>query len=76
MPGVSLSRQSRLFYIREEEPLLVVTMFHDRSWIVQQGPVNREPPVLGTREDGHHIVDLIHQTLDMELATGQWPPED
>ena len=49
-----------LFYPREEDHLPVVTVFHDRSWTVQQDPPGGEPPELGSGEDGHRILDLIH----------------
>ena len=43
---------------------MIVTVFRDRSWIVQQEPMGGAPPMVGTREDEHRIVDLSH-TLDL-----------
>lgn len=62
-----------LFYPREEDHLLIVTVFHDRSWIVQQEPQDEEPPALGSGEDGHRILDLIHWTLEAELDSQNHP---
>ena len=52
---------------------MIVTVFHDRSWIVQQEPMGGAPPMVGTREDEHRILDLIHQTLEARLKRGQKP---
>ena len=65
-----------LFHPLEEDHLLIVTVFRDRSWIVQQEPMGGAPPMVGTREDEHRIVDLIHWTLDLihrDLKTEQKP---
>ena len=57
-----------LFHPLEEDHLLIVTVFRDRSWIVQQEPMGGTPPIVGTREDEHRIPDLIHRTLEAGLA--------
>ena len=57
-----------LFQPLEEDHLLIVTVFRDRSWIVQQEPMGGAPPIVGTREDEHRILDLIHRTLEAGLA--------
>ena len=57
-----------LFQPLEEDHLLIVTVFRDRSWIVQQEPMGGTPPIVGTREDEHRIPDLIHRTLEAGLA--------
>ena len=65
-----------LFHPLEEDHLLIVTVFHDRSWIVQQEPMDGAPPLVGTREDEHRILNFIHWTLDLiyrELKNGQKP---
>ena len=56
-----------LFYLLEDDHLLIVTVFRDRSWIVQQEPMGDALPIVGTREDEHRILDLIHQTLETWL---------
>ena len=56
-----------LFHPLEEDHLLIVTVFPDRSWIVQQEPPGGTPPIVGTREDEHRIPDLIHRTLEAGL---------
>ena len=56
-----------LFHPLEEDHLLIVTVFRDRSWIVQQEPPGGTPPLVGTREDERHIPDLIHRTLEAGL---------
>ena len=64
-----------LFHQREGDRLMIVTVFPDRSWIVQHEPSDGAPPIVGTREDEHRILDLIHQTLEtwMErLAKQTW----
>ena len=62
-----------LFHPMEEDHLLAVTVFQDRSWIVQLEPMDGAPPLVGTREDEHRILDLIHQTLEARLKRGQKP---
>ena len=62
-----------LFHPLEEDHLLIVTVFRDRSWIVQQEPMGGTPPLVGTREDEHRILDLIHRTL--EGGQKREPPE-
>ena len=57
-----------LFHPLQEDHLLVVTVFRDRSWIVQLEPPGGTPPIVGTREDEHRILDLIHRTLEAGLA--------
>ena len=52
------------FHPLEEEHLLIVTVFRDRSWIVQQEPTDGAPPMVGTREDEHRILDIIHRALE------------
>ena len=49
-----------LFHPLEEDHLLIVTVFRDRSWIVQQEPTGGAPPMVGTGEDEHRILDIIH----------------
>ena len=64
-----------LFHPLVDNSLMIVTVFPDRSWIVQHEPSDGAPPTLGTREDEHRILDLIHQTLEtwMErLAKQTW----
>ena len=56
-----------LFHPLEEDHLLVVTVFRDRSWIVQLEPPGGTPPIVGTREDERRIPDLIHRTLEAGL---------
>ena len=56
-----------LFHPLEEDHLLIVTVFRDRSWIVQYEPTDGAPPIVGTREDEHRILDLIHQALETWL---------
>ena len=56
-----------LFHPLKEDHLLIVTVFRDRSWIVQQEPTDDTPPIVGTREDEHRILDLIHQALETWL---------
>ena len=53
-----------LFHPLEEDHLLIVTVFQDRSWIVQEEPTGGAPPMVGTREDERRIPDLIHRTLE------------
>ena len=57
-----------LFHPLVDNSLLIVTVFQDRSWIVQQEPPGGTPPIVGTREDEHRIPDLIHRTLEAGLA--------
>lgn len=40
-----------LFHMLEDDHLLIVTVFRDRSWIVQQEPTDGVQPIVGTRED-------------------------
>ena len=56
-----------LFHPLEDDRLMIVTVFRDRSWIVQQEPMGGTPPIVGTREDEHRILDLIHRTLEAGL---------
>ena len=56
-----------LFHPLDYDGLLIVTVFQDRSWIVQHEPTDGAPPIVGTREDEHRILDLIHQALDTRL---------
>ena len=56
-----------LFHQLEDDRLLIVTVFRDRSWIVQQEPTDGTPPTVGTREDEHRILDLIHHALETWL---------
>ena len=56
-----------LFHPLQEDHLLIVTVFQDRSWIVQQEPPGGAPPLVGTREDERRIPDLIHRTLEAGL---------
>ena len=46
--------------MEKEDCFMIVTVFRDRSWIVQQEPPGRAPPMVGTGEDEHRIPDLIH----------------
>ena len=59
-----------LFHPMDYDRLLIVTVFPDRSWIVQHGPTDGAPPIVGTREDEHLILDLIHRTLEAVLVYG------
>ena len=65
-----------LFHPLEEDRLLIVTVFPDRSWIVHHEPTGGAPPMVGTREDERriphliHILDFIHQTLEAVLVYG------
>ena len=59
-----------LFHPMDYDRLLIVTVFPDRSWIVQQEPPGGTPPIVGTREDEHRIPDLIHRTLEAVLVYG------
>ena len=56
-----------LFHPLDYDRLLIVTVFPDRSWIVHHEPTDGAPPTLGTREDEHRILDLIHQALETWL---------
>ena len=56
-----------LFHPLDYDHLLIVTVFPDRSWIVQQEPPGGAPPMVGTREDERRILDLIHRTLEAGL---------
>ena len=69
-----------LFQPMENEGcFMIVTVFQDRSWIVQEEPTGGAPPMVGTREDERripdliHILDFIHQTLKRGLKPE--PPE-
>ena len=53
-----------LFHPMDYDRLLIVTVFPDRSWIVHHEPTDGAQPTLGTREDEHRILDLIHQALE------------
>ena len=59
-----------LFHPLDYDHLLIVTVFPDRSWIVQQEPPGGAPPMVGTREDERRILDLIHRTLEAVLVYG------
>ena len=65
-----------LFHPLDYDRLLIVTVFPDRSWIVQQEPPGGAPPMVGTREDERrildliHILDFIHRTLEAVLVYG------
>ena len=76
-PNLDRMRQAgalTLFEPMEKDAcFMIVTVFHDRSWIVQQEPMGGTPPLVGTREDEHRILDLIHQTLEARLKRGQKP---
>ena len=50
-----------LFHPLEEDHLLIVTVFRDRSWIVQQEPMGGAPPIVGTRE-GSQLLQQNVQT--------------
>ena len=52
-----------LFHPLDYDGMLIVTVFQDRSWIVQHEPTDGSPPIVGTREDEHRILELIHQAL-------------
>ena len=57
-----------MFHQLEDDRLLIVSVFQDRSWIVQQEPpTDGVPPTVGTREDEHRILDLIHHELETWL---------
>ena len=56
-----------LFHQLDYDRLMIVTVFRDRSWIVHHEPTDGAQPTLGTREDEHRILDLIHQALDTSL---------
>ena len=56
-----------LFHQLEDDRLLIVSMFQDQSWIVQHEPTGGVPPLVGTREDEHRILDLVHRTLEPGL---------
>ena len=64
-----------LFHPMDYGRLLIVTVFPDRSWIVHHEPTDGAPPTLGTREDEHRILDIIHQALETwleHLAKKTW----
>ena len=65
--------------MEKEDCFMIVTVFQDRSWIVQQEPPGGAPPMVGTGKDEHRIPDLIHilEGNHRELKTGQKrePPE-
>ena len=64
-----------LFHPLDYDRLMIVTVFPDRSWIVQYEPTDGAPPIVGTREDEHRILDLIHHALDTwleRLAKETW----
>ena len=52
---------------------MIVTVFRDRSWIIQEEPTGGTPPLVGTGEDEHRILDFIHRTL--EAGQEREPPE-
>ena len=54
---------------------MIVTVFPDRSWIVQEEPTGGAPPMVGTGDDEHRIPDLIHilDFIHQALEAGQKP---
>ena len=54
---------------------MIVTVFQDRSWIVQQEPPGGAPAIVGTGDDQHRIPDVINALEDnhRELKSGQEP---
>ena len=54
---------------------MIVTVFQDRSWIVQQEPPGGAPPIVGAADDEHRIPDVISALEDnhRELKSGQEP---
>ena len=58
--------------MEKQDCFMIVTVFPDRSWIVQEEPTGGAPPMVGTGDDQHripdliHILDFIHQTLEAE----------
>ena len=56
---------------------MTVTVFRDRSWIIQEEPTGGTPPLVGTGEDEHRILDFIHRTLEAgeERELEPQPPE-
>ena len=49
--------------------MLIVTVFQDRSWIVQHEPTDGSPPIVGTREDEHRILEPVGNS-----STRPWTP--
>ena len=67
-----------LFQAMEKDGyFMTVTVFRDRSWIIQQEPTGGTPPLVGTGEDEHRILDFIHRTLEagQEREPKREPPE-
>ena len=54
---------------------MIVTVFQDQSWIVQQEPPGGAPPIVGAADDEHRFPDLINALEDnhQEIKTGQKP---
>ena len=61
--------------MEKEGCFIIVTVFPDRSWIVQEEPPGGAPPMVGTREDERRIPELIHilEFIHQALAAGQKP---
>ena len=54
---------------------MTITMFRDRSWMVHESPTSGEMVTVGTKENEHQILDLIHQALETwleRLAKETW----
>ena len=73
--GVTLfqARAITLFQaIQKNGYYMTITVFRDRSWMVHEEPATEDPPtgepiMVGTRENEHHILDLIHDELNSSL---------
>ena len=46
---------------------MTITMFRDRSWMVHESPTSGEMVTVGTKENEHQILDLIHEELNTSL---------
>ena len=55
-----------LFHMLEDDHLLIVTVFPDRSWIVQQEPPGRHPAHRGNQRG--------RTTASWTSSTGRWRP--
>ena len=76
MRGITQAGGVTLFQARAITPFqamqkngyyMTVTVFRDRSWMVHEEPTSGEMVMVGTREDEHRILDLIHDELNTSL---------
>ena len=68
--GVTMfqARAITLFHaVRKNGYHMTITMFRDRSWMVHESPTSGEMVMVGTKENEHQILDLIHEELNTSL---------